>query len=147
MRYYKFLIFILFINSCAKNNCLTEYNKYLNDFYILNNYDNYSIKNVIIVPNEGCGGCISDATSFFKENLKKNSSNTIVIFTGIYDLKQLNLTVGKSFLKEKNVFIDTENIFMNSNIASIYPQILETDNGCVKKASLFDKEKFKVDSK
>jgi hypothetical protein len=70
-------------------------------------------------------------------------NNTIIIFTGVYDIKQLNLSVGKKFLNKKNVFIDNDNIFMNSNISSLYPQLLKIDQGCVNDVSIFNKIKFK----
>lgn len=140
--YFILLCFFLLLVSCNSKICGDDYSKSLNHF-LVSNSQKKKIKNVVVIPNEGCGGCISDATLFFKENNMLYKNNTIIIFTGVYDIKQLRISIGSSFLNKKNVFMDKDNIFMNTNVSSIYPQVLKLNQDCVNSVSIFDRENFK----
>jgi hypothetical protein len=45
---------------------------------------------VILIPGEGCGGCISSATHFVRGNLNE-LERTMVVFTGIKDMKLVTI--------------------------------------------------------
>ncbi|WGH74117.1 hypothetical protein P8625_08275 [Tenacibaculum tangerinum] len=109
-----------------------------------NSIDLNLIDNVVLIPNEGCGGCITSATLFFAKNFDKYESNTIIIFTNVKDIKQLKVTLGKEFLERKNVLVDTEEFFVDSKISSIYPQILKLNNSKVVESEIFDINNFKM---
>lgn len=79
-------------------------------------------KSVVIIPGEGCGGCISNATAQVIDHI--DSLNVNVIFTGVGDAKLLKLEIGEEFLDRPDVFFDAESILMETHIASIYPRIV-----------------------
>ena len=122
--------------SCNKdkidyyNTIITSFNKDL----LFNDY-------LIIVPNEGCTGCITDATDFLIKNID-HISNLAVIYTSIKDHKLFKLSLPKTFLENKNVYIDQNNLFEEERVSSIYPTILLINNKRVTETQLFDKTFF-----
>ena len=95
---------------------------------------------VVVIPGEGCGGCISDATMFMYE--KVDEAGIKVVFTGVADKKLLALQLGDEFLAKENVFLDDDNLFMREDLKSIYPRILTTKNGEVDEVIDFDSSFF-----
>lgn len=94
---------------------------------------------LLIIPNEGCGGCISGATYYAKENLESlEQHSTTVIFTGVKDRKLFKNQVGIDFLSENSVLVDSSNFFMKSSISSIYPQLVRISKGKVIDITNFD---------
>lgn len=134
--------FLILLCMCLLISCQDqkekEYNRILEEL----NLDLSNISNIVIIPNEGCGGCITDATIFFQENFLSFRDSTVIIFTGVRDLKQLQLTVGSKLLDEKNVFIDSKNLFLNDKVSSIYPQRLNIKNSNTSAYSLFERSNF-----
>jgi hypothetical protein len=98
-------------------------------------YGNFDLikdfKAIILIPREGCGGCISDATAKTME-IMANRRDILLIFTDVTDMKLLNNQFGNNLLKDCNVTIDTLNLFVDKRVSSIYPQIFYLINGkCV----------------
>ena len=94
---------------------------------------------LLIIPNEGCGGCISGATYYAKENLETlEQRSTTVIFTGVKDRKLFKNQVGIEFLTEYSVLVDSSDLFMKSSISSIYPQLVRISKGKVIDVTNFD---------
>ena len=93
---------------------------------------------VIIIPGAGCGGCISLVTSYVLDHIDTLSSN--VVFTGVGDMKLFRLEVGKEFLTNPKVFVDTENFLMNTKISSIYPRQLMFNGNKIEKVIDFSPE-------
>jgi hypothetical protein len=91
----------------------------------------------LVIPREGCGGCISDATSYMIKNSQRYKGLQIV-FTGVNDMKELRYKVGREFLSKSYVSIDSSNILMTPAISSIYPQLYYLENKSIKKMSKFD---------
>ncbi len=90
--------------------------------------NNIEAKTILIVPREGCGGCISEASMFLAKNKNKLKSNVSIIFTGVGDYKLLKKQVGEPFINDSHVSIDAENYFLAPVIASSYPMLI-TFNG------------------
>ena len=84
-----------------------------------------NFKSIIVIPYEGCSGCISNTTAFVKEHIDTLRSN--IIFTGIEDFKILKLKIGPKVLKSDKVYFDLDNKLMQKEFASIYPQIVTVD--------------------
>jgi hypothetical protein len=125
---------IFILNACESNNSL-KIQKGLSRF-ITN-----ETKICVVIPREGCGGCISDATSFFVKNRIKKST-VCIIFTGVKDKKELRLKVGETFLNSGNVYIDTLNTLMIPSEASIYPQVYYLESKSIVKTSIFEASEF-----
>ena len=68
-------------------------------------------KNIIIIPGEGYGGCISQITSDLILGI--DTLNSHVIFTGVNDKKLLRHQVGEEVLNHPLVYIDAKNVMMN----------------------------------
>ncbi len=93
---------------------------------------------LIVIPGEGCGGCISSATTFLIEN-QSNFDNSIIIFTGVLDKKLLRNQVGKKFLDKDNVIIDVNNLLMSLELKSVYPYYFKIVNSKLINKSNFSK--------
>ena len=66
----------------------------------------YSYQYIMLIPNSGCTGCISEAEYFFKEY--KYNDKIIFIFTHVISKKDLRIRMGKENLQRKNVLIDND---------------------------------------
>jgi len=93
---------------------------------------------VLIIPNEGCGLCISNTTSIIVKNIDSLKYDVSVIFTNIRDIKLFKLRVPAGFLSRKNVYIDKENLFNSYYFSSIYPQLIHIDQEKVKRIEVFN---------
>ena len=84
----------------------------------------------IIIPEEGCAGCISEAEDFYMAN--KERKDLFFIFTNISSIKSIKLRVGKDVEDKENVFLDIDNDFLseqfNENIYPIVFDIRDKDN-------------------
>lgn len=88
-----------------------------------------NIKYIVIIPEVGCGGCISYAEDFYK--LNNNRKELFFIFTNVMSQKKIKQKVS---INQRNTFIDKENTIMDyfPMDKRIYPCILEVNNGRVK---------------
>ena len=84
-------------------------------------------KAIIILPNAGCEGCITNAEMFIKENIG-NDLGFKVILTGTTSQKNLKLKLGESVLESSDVYNDRDNYFYQSHIVDFYPVILYVEN-------------------
>lgn len=90
---------------------------------VLINEDILTAGSIIVIPREGCGGCIQNATSFVIKKI--DSIGSIVIFTGVNDKKLLRAQLGEKFISNTGkYFFDTGNLLMESHLTSIYPVII-----------------------
>ncbi len=137
------VLFTLFLVACSSS-LEDVYSERLTDFQKQLNVK-IQTKYILIIPNQGCGGCINSAVVFAKENLNKYEIS--VIFTEVYDAKLLRLKIGKSFLVKSNVFVDKDNIFSNSKTSTAYPKILKLSNNEVIEVSDFNKDIFLSETK
>ncbi|MEL6560862.1 MAG: hypothetical protein AAFQ94_21890 [Bacteroidota bacterium] len=137
------LIWLLFIscNDTTKDKA-EEFlkSRYAKTIQALQSIDSSLIKSdlVVIIPNEGCGGCISNATSYLTENISDIKAKVAVVFTGIRDKKLFRLQVDKDFLKLESVYIDEDNYFLDSDLSSVYPQMISLKNEEVTSIQTFD---------
>jgi hypothetical protein len=106
-------------------NCISnKRNKYINtvisELNKLASFSKESYNYVIIIPQDGCVGCISEAESFLMEN---NDNSIFFIFTKVYSEKDIKLRIGES-INKPNVYIDKKNVFVYDNFSeNIYPLI------------------------
>jgi len=100
-----------------------------------------SYKSVLVIPGEGCNGCIGSATLFVKSNLYKMDS-TLIIFTSITDMKMLKIELGGDIFKRRNVKIDLNNSLRKSQLTSIYPMIGRFINDDINNVEVFNGKDF-----
>lgn len=77
----------------------------------------------LLIPSEGCSGCISDASGWAMEHID-DKNDLYVIFTRETDLKSLKIKIGEHFLSHQRVFVDTFGVLNYGSEASIYPQVV-----------------------
>lgn len=77
---------------------------------------------VVIIPESGCGGCISEAEHFF---IEYKEQNIYFIFTKVYSEKLLRLRLGK-LLDRANVYVDKYQSYITDKTEiNIYPVIVD----------------------
>ncbi|WP_339693905.1 hypothetical protein [uncultured Roseivirga sp.] len=96
---------------------------------------------IIVIPGEGCGGCISSATYFVTENYE-SLRDVAIVFTGVQDTKLLKNQIGDEFLNKENVFIDSNNFLMKREVRSSYPYTLKMSSSRVTDFTLFEEAYF-----
>lgn len=118
--------------SCSDNDEFRDIESALNEV----NTELISNNPVIyIIPREGCGGCIQNATHQLVNGI--DTLNGAIVFTGVGDLKLLKLQLGKDFFDRKNVYLDEADVLMNLKISSIYPRTLTLKNNHVSRIEVF----------
>lgn len=131
-----FFISICFV-SCINSENYT-YSKFLSESGFRLNDFSY----IIIIPNEGCTGCITDTASFVQEHIH-DSNRLGVLFTKVIDKKLLKQKIGyEVFELEKKVKIDEKKFFDKPEFNTIYPQIVKINNGKVIEIGDFSKDKL-----
>ena len=90
--------------------------------------NNIQATTIVVVPREGCGGCISDACGFLVRNQTKFRPDVSIVFTGVEDQKLLKKQVGNKFINDAHVKIDLDNYFLAPVIASSYPMLIVLKN-------------------
>lgn len=110
------------------SSCINTKEKYINEVVSnLKGVENFSFDDyyyIVIIPESGCGGCISEAESFYIENSENNK--IYFIFTQISSVKSLKLRIGQENINKKNTYIDKENTFLSTNReTNIYPLIFD----------------------
>lgn len=131
------VVFVFFLASCEESK-ESIYTKRLTN--LIGSQINKQM-DVLIIPNEGCGGCISDATLFAKQNY--NKKKIIIIFTGVKDKKLLKNIVGEDFLNKERVYVDNQNLFNSYETSLSYPKILKIKRKKVFKILDFENNNLK----
>lgn len=122
MRALFLLLFVLSLgmSGCRSDNYLSLIQKKLDGVAGFHSSE-YSF--VVIIPNEGCPGCISEAVNFYQNN---RNDSIFFVFTNIFSRKDFRLNMGAGIENRKNVYIDTKNEFLceDENI-NAYPIIVD----------------------
>ncbi|MCF6404663.1 hypothetical protein L3C95_17330 [Chitinophaga filiformis] len=78
----------------------------------------------VIIPNQGCEGCISTAEAFVKNNIGR-TDNIRYIFTRIQSAKLLKIKLGSNVISSNKVLLDTANMIEYPDKGKeIYPMII-----------------------
>jgi len=78
----------------------------------------------VIIPNQGCEGCISTAEDFVKRNCAA-FPQARYIFTQVQSLKLLRIKLGSGVLHNPHVLIDSNNVITYPEPGrNIYPMIV-----------------------
>lgn len=116
---------ITIVAGCNKDKLELYQNAIIKSKIDINSYHR-----LLVIPGEGCPGCISSAAAFVLNDLEYEDS-TLVVFTGINDLKHLKLNVGTALEDCNFVILDIENTFSTPSIKSMTPQFWEISDGIV----------------
>lgn len=115
---YSLLLLCLFIfSACAEDHASLRKSIHSLDADML------STGTYVIIPNQGCEGCISQAEAFVKKNITKN--NIRYVFTRIQSTKLLKIKLGNDIMSSRKVLLDTANkIEYPDKKNDIYPMIV-----------------------
>lgn len=118
-----FLLLILFANSCKEQyGSLTSAIKKIDP-------QTLPTGSYVIIPNQGCEGCISTAEDFVKKHYA-TSEGIRYIFTRIQSAKLLKIKLGSEVINSSKVLLDTANIIVYPDKAkAIYPMIIKMSDG------------------
>lgn len=87
---------------------------------------------IVLIPESGCTGCISEAENFFLKN--KEKTNILFLFTKFQIEKDLKLKLRINSLNSSNIFLDKENRYYLSKYDECkYPVVISLRKGKVYK--------------
>lgn len=141
MKYIRGFLILLLATQCAKNQP-TEYvelETFLDAIGIDHEKRN-ATKNVFIIPNAGCSGCILNSETFMFETIDRLDSSYFIL-TSFNSLKALQAKYNKvknGILKHKRIVIDFKNDFARVPIDQKYPIVLSLKKGRIRSADLLD---------
>lgn len=81
---------------------------------------------IVLLPGLGCNGCIQEGEAFMRDNIH---FDILFVLTKISSLKILQQKTGIKLKEHSNIYIDKENIFDLPTENSIYPCIIQLENG------------------
>lgn len=118
------IIFFVGILSISCNNEKNKFEKCVKD--VLADISLSDIDYIVIIPSQGCGGCITYAEDFCKRNQSKNG--IFFVFTNIVSLKILKQKID---FHNKNIYFDQTNEFLLAYPPDkkLYPAILKVNAG------------------
>lgn len=117
--------FTLFSCSVEKKT-KSEFEDKLATFTPKGNLD--GLKAVVLLPGEGCSGCISDTERFVKTLSVEDGVK--VIFTAVKSVKILRMKL-QIDLEVDHFIVDRENVFNQGRTYSIYPTVFLVAEGKV----------------
>lgn len=79
---------------------------------------------VVVIPNVGCGGCITQGEAYFMEHV--DDSNYLFIFTMIQDMKLFRQSYIWLYSERENVIIDSKNVMSTIGFYADRPCFIET---------------------
>ncbi|HEY1167160.1 MAG TPA: hypothetical protein VGE90_18425 [Chitinophaga sp.] len=83
----------------------------------------------VIIPNQGCEGCISTAEDFVKRHYT-SAQNVKYIFTRAQSLKLLRIKLGAEVMSSSKVLVDSGNVIRYpEKEKDIYPMIVTMKDG------------------
>lgn len=118
-----FLLLLLFANSCGE--------QYGQLTIAIKKIDPQALPtgSYVIIPNQGCDGCISTAEDFVKKHYATND-HIRYIFTRIQSVKLLRIKLGSEVMNSSKVLLDTANVIVYPDkVKAIYPMIVTISDG------------------
>lgn len=126
-----FTVLILVFFSCItknnKDNYFTDIDKLIYESQGVRNIDINKVKHVLIIPNAGCDGCISEAEKILLDH--KGNDKVVIVLTTFDSVKSIYLKYGYDIQNFNNIVIDKNSLFIKNGYSSIYPMILDVFKG------------------
>ena len=123
-----FFALLILIAGCQRNTGKREiviYKKAIEQIKIDNKY-----QWIVVLPGLGCHGCIQEAEVFMKNNI--DEERILFVLTKISSLKILQQKMDVRFDERKNIFVDREDLFAINTKNSIYPCVIQVQNGTMR---------------
>lgn len=129
-----FLTAAILVSSCgehshavAKNKIVDSFTSFADSAFHQSTSDDKPAA-YMILPNTGCGGCISSAEKVFADCIKNNYPVRFIL-TNINSLKVLRQNLGDQVVMDKRVYKDTANILYRKipELVNIYPVVFYLD--------------------
>jgi hypothetical protein len=120
MKIYWFLI-VLILLGCNKNENISS-----SKFLKTTKYNTFPL---IVIPNAGCPGCISEAEQILIEYKGEDFVNFLLC--NVISIKQLKIKLGYDILDYSNVAIDSSNVLSKLDVSGFYPIILYSKDSLV----------------
>lgn len=120
-----FLLGILLFSSCGDKTDQKE-KKFLSD--AVGQLDsNKQYEWIVILPGMGCHGCIQEGEYFMKQHI--SNEKILFVLTNISSLKILQQKTEVIIKDHSNIYIDRNNQFKLLTENSIYPCVIQVDEG------------------
>jgi len=85
----------------------------------------------VVIPNQGCEGCISTVEDFVKKHYATND-HIRYVFTRIQSVKLLRIKLGNEVMNSSKVLLDTANVIVYPDeTKAIYPMIVKISDGLI----------------
>ena len=85
----------------------------------------------VIIPNQGCEGCISTAEDFVKRHYA-SSQDVKYIFTRVQSVKLLRIKLGREVMGSNKILVDSGNVIRYpEKEKDIYPMIVTMKDGMI----------------
>lgn len=115
---YKYILCLLLITACADDHA--DLRKAIKTLDALQP----ATGSYVIIPNQGCEGCISTAEAFVKKHIDRQD-NIRYIFTRIQSVKLLRIKLGSKVMSSSKILLDTTNLIgYPDKKKHIYPMIV-----------------------
>lgn len=93
------------------------------------------LKAVVIIPSQGCDGCITTVESFLMEKSPALGKKGILfIITGHNSVKSAVLRLGGFIKSNDNIYIDTKHQFDTRLFINEYPKVFFFESGRIRKS-------------
>lgn len=79
---------------------------------------------VVILPEAGCGSCISPVEEYFISNTNLKAKKTLLILNSFASLKMLKVSFGDDVDNRENVIVDSQGLFETEEFLSLYPTFI-----------------------
>lgn len=122
------IIAIFSISSCTESESYSECIKKMNA-YISGNEDSVQfrdIKYIVIIPEQGCSGCLSVAEAFYKDYSSRE--DILFVFSNVMSYKMLH---NKLKINACNTIIDSSNTYLSMlpRKNRMYPNVIMMKEG------------------
>lgn len=122
------LAFLLVLSSCKQNDKDVELTYIATSITKIKVAPSY--KWLVILPGLGCHGCIQEGEAFMQEHIE--NKDILFVITKIESLKILQKKIEVNIKEHNNIYIDRDRLFDLPTSNTIYPCIVEMNNGRVK---------------
>lgn len=86
------------------------------------------IQAVFVIPNGGCGGCISNFENKLYDN-QEALNKILIVYTEIKDKKKLHLLLPENYFNHNNIVFDYDNVLKEKQFLSFYPYCMVLNKG------------------
>lgn len=121
-------VMLMFFAGCSNEGSGKELIDGINGF-LTDHFDRCrldSLNYIIIIPNQGCAGCVNVAELFYRDFSERN--DILFIFSNIQSVKMLHHKIS---VNNANTIIDTANVYLNmfQQKEAIYPTAIVMKDG------------------